>query len=87
MHWSQQEQRQKGLNQQIRTNDSAVSNNDDVGYLGDSNVVSDGDRRTPQRLVQAILKTTKQIIMSRAMMMLGVISTILVSHLRIYVET
>jgi hypothetical protein len=28
-------------------NASAASNNDDVGYLGDSNVVSDGNRKNP----------------------------------------
>jgi hypothetical protein len=37
----------KGLNQQIWTNDSAVSNNDDVGYLWDNNVASDGNRKSP----------------------------------------
>ena len=37
----------KSLNQQIQTNDSAASNNDDVGYLGDSNVVSDVNRKNP----------------------------------------
>ncbi len=37
----------KSLNQQIPINDSAASNNDDVGYLGDSNVVSDGNRKHP----------------------------------------
>ena len=43
--------------------------------------------RTPKRLVKAILKTTKQRITSRAMLMLGVISTIVVSQLWFYVET
>jgi hypothetical protein len=37
----------KSLSQQIQTNDSAASNNDDVGYLGDSNVVSDVNRKNP----------------------------------------
>ena len=37
----------KSLNQQIWMNASAASNNDDVGYLGDSNVVSDGNRKHP----------------------------------------
>ena len=37
----------KSLNQQTRTNPSAASNNDDIGYLGDSNVVSDGNRKNP----------------------------------------
>ena len=37
----------KSLNQQIQTNDSAASNNDDVGCLGDSNVVSDVNRKNP----------------------------------------
>jgi hypothetical protein len=37
----------KSLNQQIRTNDSAASNNDDVGYLGDSNAASNCNRKNP----------------------------------------
>jgi hypothetical protein len=37
----------KSLNQQIQTNASAASNNDDVGYSGDSNVVSDRNRKHP----------------------------------------
>ena len=37
----------KRLNQQIQTNDSAASKNDDVGYLGDSNAGSDVNRKNP----------------------------------------
>ena len=37
----------KSLNQQIQTNDRAASNNDDFGYLGDSNVVSNVNRKNP----------------------------------------
>jgi hypothetical protein len=37
----------KSLNQQIQINNSAASNNDDAGYLGDSNVVSNGNRKNP----------------------------------------
>ena len=54
----------KSLNQQIRTNNSAASNDDDVGYLGDRNVVSDGNRKNPTEAGASYLKTTKQRIMS-----------------------
>ena len=37
----------RSLNQQIPTNDSAVSNNDDVGYLGDSSAASNGNKKNP----------------------------------------
>jgi hypothetical protein len=37
----------KSLNQKIPTNKSAVSNNDDVGYLGDSSAASDGSKKNP----------------------------------------
>ena len=45
MCWRQQECRQKSINQQILTNDSAMSNNDDVGYLRDSSAASVGNRK------------------------------------------
>ena len=35
------------FNQQIPTKDSVASNYDNIGYLGDSNVVSDVNRKTP----------------------------------------
>ena len=37
----------RAFNQQIQMNNSAASNNDDVGYLGDSNVVSNVNRKNP----------------------------------------
>ncbi len=37
----------KSRNQQIQMNNSAASNNDDIGYLGDSNVVSNVNRKNP----------------------------------------
>jgi len=35
----------KSLNQKVPTNNSAMSNNDDVGYLGDSSVAGDGNKK------------------------------------------
>ena len=37
----------KSHNQKIPKNDSAASNNDDVGYLGDSSAASNGNKNTP----------------------------------------
>jgi hypothetical protein len=45
MCWSQQEQRQKSYNQQIPTIDSAPSNYDKVGSLGDSSAANNGNRK------------------------------------------
>ena len=87
MCWSQQEQRQKSLNQQIWTYNTAASNKDDVGYLRDSSAASNGNRKNPTEDSRATLKTIQQRIMSRAMMMLGMMSTILMSQFQICVET
>jgi hypothetical protein len=46
----------KSLNQQIPTNNSASSNNDDVGYLGDSSMASNGNKMNP---TEDILKPTQ----------------------------
>jgi hypothetical protein len=77
----------KSLNQQIQTNDRAASKNDDVGYLGDSNVGSDVNRKNPTEACASYSQNNHARITSQAMMMLGVISTIVVSQLWFYVET
>jgi hypothetical protein len=78
----------KSLNKQIQMNASAASNNNDVGYLGDSNVVSDGNREQPTGANASYSQNNQaEDHVASLEYIMGVISTVVVSQLWMYVET
>jgi hypothetical protein len=88
MCWSQQDPwRKEPYNKQIQMNASAASNNVDVGYLEDSNVVRDGNREHPTEANEGCSQNNQAEDHVTATNTLIVISTVVVSRLWMYVET